>query len=400
MDILYVAHCVPWPPDKGERIRSHNFVSRLADRHRVHLACIASTPEQATAVSPLRDRLASVRIAVLEHVPGLLRGALSLARGHSYTMGCYGIPALRAHVRAVIESNRIGAVILLSAATTPYAPDHIPFIADWGDVDSEKFLQYARMRSPGLLYRLEAHRLRQEEINYARRAARTFMTTPNEARLFDRIAPGLPLGISGNGVDVDYFDPRAAPTVPAELAGRNALVFMGTLNYFPNADGVCWFADTVYPALRRQEPDLELFLVGRLPTPEVLKLGERPGITVTGAVEDVRPYVAAARAAITPLRLARGVQNKVLEALAMGKRVLASPEVCDTFHPDLPGGVVPCASAEEYCHALAALPRTPDPDWAIVAAARRRFSWDGCVAPILAELDRIAQDRHPVERAA
>ena len=132
------------------------------------------------------------------------------------------------------------------------------------------------------------------------------------------------------------------PPVPADLAGRNFLVFIGTLNYFPNADGVCWFADTVFPALRRQEPDLELFLVGREPTQEVVRLGERAGITVTGAVDDVRPYVAAARAAITPLRLARGVQNKVLEALAMGKRALVSQAVCDTFQPELPPGVIRC----------------------------------------------------------
>jgi len=395
MDILYVAHCVPWPPDKGERIRSFNFVSRLADRYRVHLACIAPTQEQAEAVSPLRDRLASVRIEVLDQRAGFFRGALSVARGHSYTMGCYGIPALRTHVRSILASHPVKAAILLSAATTPYAPANIPFIADWGDVDSEKFLQYARMRFPGLLYRLEAHLLRREEVSFARRARRTFMTTRNEARLFERIAPGLPLGCSGNGVDVDYFDPRSAPPVPAELAGRNFLVFTGTLNYFPNFDGVLWFADNVFPALRRQEPDLELFLVGRLPVPEVVRLGERPGITVTGAVGDVRPYVAAARAAMTPLRLARGIQNKVLEALAMGKRVFASPVVCDTFQPDLPTGVVPCAAVEDYARALADLPKSPDPDWRIVEATRQRFSWDGCVAPILAELEQIERGERP-----
>ena len=388
MDILYVSHCVPWPPDKGERIHAFHSVSQLAEHHRVHLACIAKTQEQAESASPLRDRLASIRIEVLERLGGFLRGATSVAFGHSFTMGCYGIPALQAHVRSVIASNPIKAVILNSAATTSYAPADIPFLADWGDVDSEKFLQYGRMRSLGLLYRLEGQRLRQEEINYARRAQRTYMSTLNESQLFERLAPGVAMGCSTNGVDPGYYDPRVVP-VPAALAGRNILTFVGTLNYFPNADGVCWFADTVFPTLRQQQPDLELFLVGRDPTPDVVRLGQRPGITVTGAVDDVRPYLAAARVAITPLRLARGLQNKVMEALTMGKRVLASMEVCGTFQPDLPVGVIGCTSPDDYARALAALPVSTEPDWAIVEVSRQRFSWAACVAPILAELERI-----------
>ena len=392
MEILYVAHCVPWPPDKGERIRAFHSVSHLAEHHRVHLACIAKSPAEAAAPSALRERLASVRIEVLDVRPAILRGFLGAARGGSFTTAFHAIPALRAHVRSVIATRPIKAVVLLSSATACFAPTTIPFLADWGDVDSEKRLQYARMRFPGLPHRIEGHRLRQAERHYAQLSRRTFLTTPNELHLFETIAPAAPLACSGNGVDVDFFDPRAAPHVPAELAARNYIVFVGMLNYFPNADGVRQFAETVFPALRRQDPALELLLVGRHPTREVVNLGRQDGITVTGAVDDVRPYLAAARAVIAPLRLARGVQNKVLEALAMGKRVLASEEVCRTFMPELPAGVIRCTSADDYLRAAAALPATPDVDGSIVAAARRRFSWSGNLAPILAELAQIERD--------
>jgi polysaccharide biosynthesis protein PslH len=391
MEILYVAHCVPWPPDKGDRIRAFHSIRQLAQRHKVHVACFTRSARDAEAVSELQAHLASLRIEVLDLSSCFLRGLLGLARGGSFTTEFHRSPALLAHVRSVLATGRIGAVVLLSSSSAAYAPEGVPFLADWGDVDSEKRLQYARMRRPGFPHWLEGHRLRRVERDMGLKARCTFMTTEAELQLFRQIAPGSPSACCGNGVDTEYFDPQSTYELPAELAGRKYIAFVGVLNYFPNTDGICWFAREMFPKLRACDPQLELVLVGRNPNHEVVQLAKQPAITVTGEVPDVRSYVAGARAVIAPLRIARGIQNKVLEALAMGKRVLASDAVCQTFAPHQPVGLIPCISADDYIRAAADLPPAPDADPEIVSASRARFSWSAALEPILAELDRLEQ---------
>ncbi len=400
MDILYVAHCVPWPPDRGERSRAFHLLRRLAERHRVHLACIAHTPAEAACLSPLRDQLASVRIEPLDVRRAVLRGVRAVARGRSFTTAFHAIPELQAHVKSVLADNPVRAVVLGSPATAGYAPVTVPFLADWGDVDLERYRNLARMRFPGLPHRLEALLLRRDERRCALRARRTFVTTPDQLRPFRRIVPDTQLACSGDGVDVGYFNPGRCLEIPDSLAARNYLVFAGVLDDAADVDAVRWFADLVFPRLRARDCSLELLLVGPRPTRDILALGQRDGITVTGAVEDVRPYLAAARAAIAPQRLAGRARHTVLEALAMGKRVLASDAVCRTFRPELPPGVVRCPAAADYVAAAADLPAAGSTAPGISEAARLRFSWKGNLAPIIAELDAIEREGERLKRAA
>ncbi len=394
MDIIYISHCVAWPPDKGERIRAFHSVSRLVEHHRVHLVCIARDANEAAVQPELWGRLASLRIEVLDFRRAFARGLLAFIRGGSFVNAFHRIPALHAYVQSLVAAHPIGAVVLLSAGTASYAPDGVPFLADWGDVDSEKWRQYADMRFPGFPQRIEADRLRKIECDYARRSRRTFLITQNELQLFAQIAPDAPLGYSSEGVDFEKFNPALTFPMPPGLLGKKYIVFIGWLSYFPNSDGVCWFAKTIFPLLRKADPELELLLVGRDPSRDVRRLGENDGITVTGPVEDVRPYLAGARAVIAPLRIARGLQNKVLEALAMGKRVIVSEEVGQTMKPDMPAGVVVCGSPDDYVRAAADLPPSAEPDWKIVEDARRRFTWAACLDPIVAELDAIEREDH------
>jgi len=400
MEILYISHCVPWPPDKGDRIRAFHTLSRLVEHHRVHLACLSRSAEEAAAQSPLKARLASSHIEVLDILRAVMRGFIGFARGGSFTTAFHTSPALADYIRSLIASRPIEAAVILSSSMGGYAPEQIPFLADWGDVDSEKRLQYAKIRFPGFVQRLEGLRMRKDECEISLRARRTFLTTPNELQLFASIAPGARAALSGNGVDTDYYDPRGGIEIPADLKARKFLVFVGMMDYFPNVDGVRWFAETVFPVLRAREPDLRVYLVGRNPAREVIGLGRQDGIIVTGAVPDVRPYLAAARAVIAPLRIARGVQNKVLEALAMGKRVLASDAVCRTFNPALPEGVMTCRTPDDYLKALAALPTDSGFDMEVADAARKRFSWTASLDPIVAALDEIACERKTGARQA
>jgi sugar transferase (PEP-CTERM/EpsH1 system associated) len=389
MHVLYISHCVPWPPDKGDRIRAFHSVKELTSRHQVHVACLARSPAEAAVHSDLRSQCASVCVELLDSRQAFLRGLARFATGGCFSASFYWNPALDRHIRRVLAAFPISAVIILSSGMALYAPDTVPWIADWGDVDSEKWFQYASVRFPGCAYRLEGGRLRNVERAYALRSRRAFFTTPNELRLFQIIEPAAAIGCAGNGVDFEFFDPRKPFDIPADLRGREFLVFVGVLNYFPNSSGVCRFGETVFPELRRRNPKLELFLVGRNPSEDVLRLGQRQGITVTGTVDDVRPYLAAARAVIAPLQIARGIQNKVLEALAMGKTVFASEEVCRTFEPDLPIGIMRCRSMDEYALAAMALRPTPEADIGIREHARSRFSWTVNLSPLLAELEAI-----------
>jgi sugar transferase (PEP-CTERM/EpsH1 system associated) len=400
MDVLYVSHCVPWPPDKGDRIRAHYSLRALLDHHRVHLAALARSQAEADAPSELRERLASARIEVMDPRWAVVRGFAGLAAGGSFTTAFHRVPALRAHIRATLRRHRIGAAVILSSSMASYAEPlaGVPVIADWGDVDSEKRLQYAQMRFPGFVQRWEGLRLREVERASARWARRILLTTPNELRLLRRIAPDAVLGCSGNGVDAGYFDPDADIAIPDDLGRRRFLVFVGVLNYFPNSDGVRRFVEQVFPLLRAGDPGLELLLVGRDPTRQVRRLARRDGVSVTGGVPDVRPYLAAARGVVAPLRIARGVQNKVLEALAIGKPVLASEAVCRTFLPELPRGVICCATPADYVRALAALPSGAATDPVIAAATRTRFGWARNLEPLLAELAAIESERGSLQR--
>jgi len=253
------------------------------------------------------------------------------------------------------------------------------------DVDSEKWFEYSRLRWPSFVYAAEARRVRKMEVELARPATATLFTTRQEELLFRSIAGGkLRTATMENGVNFDQFAPSVIPRL-AELRGRRYLVFVGTMEYYPNADAVCWFAESVFGELRKADPSLEFFIVGRNPTSDVVNLGKIPNITVTGAVADPRPYLADALAFVAPIRIARGVQSKLLDAIAMAKWTLASPGVCKCFGEELPTGIIPCATPADYCDALSRDLSTPNP--AILEDGRRRFSWETNLQVFLDEVE-------------
>jgi sugar transferase (PEP-CTERM/EpsH1 system associated) len=196
----------------------------------------------------------------------------------------------------------------------------VPAVVDLVDVDSQKWLDYAAASSGprAWLYRLEGNRLRCLERDLPAVARAVTLVGEAETELYRGLCrPGVVRTVT-NGVDLDYFR-------PAEAVREPICVFVGALDYRPNVDGVEWFCQEVWPSIVRQEPRAKIQLVGRRPVPVVVRLGKLPGIEVVGQVPDVRPYVAGAAVAVVPLRIARGVQNKVLEALAMARATIVSP---------------------------------------------------------------------------
>ena len=372
IDILFASHCVPNPPNKGEKIRAFHSVNALCKDFRVHLACLARNAEEVSAAQELSDRCASVYAQPISAV-ALPAAAVRFALGGCLNFAYFHSRPMLQYLDDLARRVPLQAGVAFSAVMAPYVPSHVPCILDMQDVDSEKWYEYAKSRRPALPYRMEAKRLRQEEIRWARSAVRTIFTTRNEEKLFQSFAPDVSTTYMENGVDFEYFDPARTPAVE-DLARRQYVVFTGTMDYWPNIDAAQWFATRVLPELRRKCPQMEFYIVGRNPDKPVLALAGRPGVHVTGTVADIRSYLKHAQAVVTPLRIARGIQNKVLEALAMGRPVLVSTEVARTFGADVPSGMIACDLEQAYVHHLSAgkwIADSPE----VRQALLRRFSW-------------------------
>lgn len=324
LKILFLCHRVPYPPDKGEKIRAFHLIRGLARRHEVHLLTLADGA--VPALGPLEELCKRVEVFPLSRPAAFVRTALRALRPGPLSLSFFQSAELAARVEELGRSERFDVTVVYCSAMAPYAalvPD-VPAVLDMVDVDSAKWAQYARFAPLALrpIYALEARRLRRYEASLASRFQRITLTTGNETRLYKSFAPQARAETVLSGVDFDFFQPMDLPKSP-----HPTIVFTGQMDYFANVDGVIHFARKVFPRLKQRFPDLEFVVVGRSPVPAVRDLGELPGIQVTGAVGDVRPFLARAWAFVAPLRIAQGVQNKVLEAIASNVPVVASERV-------------------------------------------------------------------------
>ncbi|HUQ94533.1 MAG TPA: TIGR03087 family PEP-CTERM/XrtA system glycosyltransferase [Bryobacteraceae bacterium] len=388
MEILYLSQCVPNPPDKGERIRSHHEFMHLSSRHRVHLACFARDPQEMDASEELRSRCASFYVERLNRPLALGRAAMRFAIGGSLTASYYSSPRMAGWIADLVQNVKLDATFAFSSVAAALAPADIPLLADLVDVDSEKWLQYSGMRRAGFAYRMEGRRLRELEIQVGGQARACLFATSAEAELYRNFAPGVRNVTVENGIDTKFFDP-AATGPKSDSGGRRYAVFVGVMDYFPNVDAVVWFASEILPLIRKRDPRFEFVIVGRNPSREVRALTKRPGVRVTGGVPDIRPYLAGARCFAASFRMTRGIQNKVLEALAMGKPVFASMPVCRTFGGDLPSGVTPCETASDFAFAILQGSSTSAREMRM--DVQRRFCWTASMEKVSIELDAAVE---------
>jgi len=330
MKLLYLAHRVPYPPNKGDKIRSFHELQALVERgHEVHLLAFADDLNDLNYQVDLARMCASVEIVPLRRVWAGARALANLINTRPLSLGYFASRKMRRLVERAASNNDFDAVFVYSSTMAQYAPSQLASrtVVDMVDVDSEKWRDYAGRANPLLsrLYSLEWKRLRGYEYEIVTRFANTVVTTRREAALLDRLdefTRRARLRMITNGVDLDYFQPSTQP--PDTISPR--LVFIGAMDYFANVEGARYFAEEVFPLIRSRESRAKFSIVGANPAAEVKKLARHPGVTVTGFVPDVRPYLRKATVCIVPLRIARGVQNKVLEAMAAGKAVIASPE--------------------------------------------------------------------------
>lgn len=338
MKILFLAHRAPYPPDKGDKIRSFNLLSQMSKRHQISLAYWIDDNrdvEHATVLSSIcRGKIVA---APLGRLSASCRALWSLARGKSFTEGYYYSSRFQARVDDLIRDDQPDLVFVFSSAMAPYVSGYrtLPRIVDFVDVDSDKWRQLSEFAGfpRSLLYRLESKRLAQLEIESGAYASHSLFISDVEAGLFRELGGKGTIVVLPNGVDGATARFPCWSESKADRERNNGglrrsvrLLFIGTMNYVPNADAVLYFARQILPIIRARFPQTVFDIVGRKPPRSVLRLDGSDGVRVHGEVQGVESFLAQADVSVAPLRIARGVQNKVLEAMAAGVPVVATPE--------------------------------------------------------------------------
>lgn len=391
-EILFLVHRAPWPPDRGDRIRSWHMFKALAKLAPVHVAALADNADEAgTARAKMAPLCRGLEIEVRD-VSRPVALIQAVARGEPVSNRLFRNAAIARHVAALLSQGNITHIVAFSGQMAQYLPADFagPILMDFVDVDSAKFATYAQQdkRQPlNWVHAREAVKLGAFEAEVARRVDSSLFVSEAEAGLF-RSRSGLgadKVRAVENGIDTDRFDPAVALEPVARGEGPLA-VFTGQMDYRPNIAAVRWFAADILPLIRERHPPARFAIVGRAPTDEVRSLGKLPGVTVTGEVPDVRPWLAAADAVVAPLLLARGIQNKLLEAMAMARPVVASAAAAEGIDATSGEHLLVADDAAGMADAICSLfdDRVMAETMGRAARARMiaRYGWDARLAPL------------------
>ncbi|MBZ2206107.1 TIGR03087 family PEP-CTERM/XrtA system glycosyltransferase [Massilia soli] len=393
-DLLLLIHRMPYPPNKGDKIRSYHLLKHLSQSYRVHLATFVDDADDWQHVPRVEAMCAGSHFARLNPLAGRVRSLVGLMANESLSLRYYQDAGMRDWVARTMAANPISRIVVFSSQMAQYAEPYgdARRVVDFCDVDSDKWRQYAdNKRWPmSALYRHEARQLLRYERKVAAECDASLFVSDPEAELFRQLAPEsrAKIGFFNNGVDTDYFSPLRSYDSPYK-DGERALVFTGAMDYWPNVDAVQWFAAEVFPQLLTKFPKARFYIVGARPSPAVQALAQNPGVVVTGTVPDVRPYIAHAEVAVAPLRVARGIQNKVLEAMAMARPVVVSPQALEGIQA-VPGtDLVLADGAQAFAAAVSELLNQADGDLgpSARAAVESLYSWPSNLARIDARLE-------------
>lgn len=391
MKILFLCHRFPLPADGGGKIRALNIVRHLKRAgHDVTLCSLVRSDLEAEGVRRMEGegvRVAAVRVSEKRQQ---LRMLASLATRQPFSFAYFRSPALQRRIDGLLAAERFDLIVAHSSSMAPYVIDRheTPRIMDFADMDSRKWRDYARHKSPftAPLFAIEAGKVERWERDTARRFDRCTVISLNELESLREIEPNARAEWFPNGVDLEYFAPPADGTYDPEQ-----VAFVGRMDYFPNAEAVQWFCREVWPALRASRPSAKFKIIGASPPPSVRELERLPGVEVTGFVPDVRPHLARAAVTVAPLEIARGLQNKVLESMALGVPVVASRRVASGLGPANGSPLLVAESADDYASLLLSMLVSGSAREAASRGSRAyveaRFSWEHA----LAELDRTIE---------
>jgi sugar transferase (PEP-CTERM/EpsH1 system associated) len=397
-NLLYLVHRLPYPPNKGDKVRSYHLMRHLARKHNIYLGSIIDDPDDEAYLDKVSAFCTDMHITRLKPRMAKLRSLMGLLSGEALSLPYYRDDDLRRWVTHTCETVPIDAAVAFSSVMADYVPDmeRLPTLVDFVDMDSAKWRQYAGTHHWPLswLYRREGERLFAFERSVAGRARHSFFVTEAERDLFLSTVPECQGRVDAlcNGVDAEFFAPDNGGDSPFP-DGEIPIVFTGAMDYWPNVDAAVWFAGAILPQLRERHPAVRFYVVGRSPDPAVKALAG-DAVVVTGTVDDVRPYLAHAAAAVAPLRIARGIQNKVLEAMAMARPVVASASCAAPIEAVLGKELLAAEGVDDYLAQLDVILGDRALAEAIGQAARCRvlvgYSWDAHLALIDHYLEGIS----------
>lgn len=334
-NILYLVHRLPYPPNKGDKVRSFNILKKLSSNNNVFLGTFIDDPDDAKYVPLVKEFCKEFYFEEINKKISTIKSLSGFFKNNALTLNYYDKSGFRNWINSVVSNNKIDAVVVFSSAMAQYVnSDLYPLtLVDFVDVDSKKWSDYADEKSWPFswLYKRESSFLLKYEKNIALKAKHSFFVTEKEANIFTQLAPESAFKVSAlnNGVDSDYFSNSEVFESPFFINDDQEtivpIVFTGAMDYWPNIDAVIFFIENVFPILIKKNPCYRFYVVGRNPTSAIVKLNSK-FIIVTGTVRDVRPYLQHATVVVAPLRIARGIQNKILEAMSMEKPVIASME--------------------------------------------------------------------------
>ncbi len=401
MNILLICHRIPYPPNKGDKVRSLHILRILKKRARVHLACLVDHPADLARTAALAREADTLLFDFMDPRLRPLQALKGIFTGRPASLPCFYSRRLQREINSLLRREPFDAAICVGSPTAEYLfrlPDDIPQppvrIMDLVDVDSEKWGEFRRNTGGPMrwIYLREHRLLGAYEKRIAAEFDRITLVSPAESALFSGLAKTGRISPLVNGVDLDFFHPDHKPA-PAGLPEDAAplIVFTGAMDYRPNADGAIWFVENVLPALRQEWPRLEFCAAGGRPGEELRCLADRPGVTVTGFVDDMRDYIGGADVVVAPLFTARGIQCKVLEAMSMGKAVVTTSRGLEGIAARTGTELLTADDAAGFVRHVSRLLRSPEERAAMGGAARRRmeesYDWSANLGALIDMLE-------------
>ena len=336
MNILFLCHRIPYPPNKGDKIRSYNEIIFLSQKHKIYLGTTLDEKSDKN-YTPELEKYCEEVFAV--HFKRRWRLSKSLLSNKPFSVSNFYDKRLQAYVDRVLKNNKIDIIFCFCSSMAEYVYQSpafknddiskIKMVMDYVDLDSDKWRQYSEYTKfpKNIIYRIEQKRLLEYEKKINEIFNHSVFVSEREVNVFKRWYPEAKnIKVIQNGVDSEFFSSDPGTFTSMEEADDSSfkLIFTGVMDYFANEDGVKWFCRDILKKIKSDIPNVEFYIVGNRPTKRVQKLSKVDGVFVTGYVEDIRPYYVKADVCVIPLRIARGLQNKVLEAMSMGKAVVAT----------------------------------------------------------------------------
>jgi len=365
--LLYIVHRIPYPPNKGDKIRSYHTLNYLAKSFDIYLGAFVDDPTDWQYESELKPFCKNICLVGLNQKWAKIRSLSGFVKGVAMTIPYYHSNKLQAWVDLVVNKYDIKQAVVFSSAMAQYLSgrkyNDIQRIIDFVDIDSDKWAQYSKSQTWPMssIYSRESRYLLSHERQIAKEFDVNYFVSETEAKHFTSLAPESTHKTDhfNNGVDTEYFSPQIDFENPYQV-DRKIITFTGAMDYWANVDAVEWFANAVFPQITAKYSNCYFYIVGSNPTGQVKSLAKMKNIVVTGRVADVRPYLNYANISVAPLRIARGIQNKVLEAMAMSCLVVASPAAAEGITANTGTDLVVANNAEEFTRSCLNLLKNPN----------------------------------------